>query len=142
LKTGGDRFFRNILSDYARQRPHLLHMKKPIKLRQAQVWKQGEISPKPLSRFEPPNRRKKTPKDLGKPKMGIYLCPSQIFGPVHGEEYLRIVHLERLEVEYKSTTTSAAKKGTHHKVSKKEFCRLLKNATLLASAETLAAPTP
>jgi hypothetical protein len=74
-------------------------MKKPIKLRQAQVWKQGE-------------------------------------------EYFRIVRLERLEVEYKSTTTWTAKKGMHRKVSKKEFCRLLKNATLLAPAETLAAPTP
>lgn len=99
MKIGGDRFFRNILNDYARQRPHPLRMKKPIRLRQAQVWKQGE-------------------------------------------EYFRIVRLERLEVEYKSTTTSAAKKGTHHKVSKKEFCRLLKNATLLAPAETLAALTP
>jgi hypothetical protein len=48
-----------------------------------------------------------------------------------GEEFLRIVRLERLEVEYKSTITPAAKKGTHHKVSKKEFCRLLKKATLL-----------
>lgn len=73
-------------------------MKKPIKLQQAQVWKQGE-------------------------------------------EYFRIVHLERLEVEYKSTTTLTTKKGTFHKVSKKEFCRLLKTAILLAPAETLVAPT-
>jgi len=73
-------------------------MKKPIKLRQAQVWKLGG-------------------------------------------EYFWIVHLERLEVEYKSTTTLTAKKGRHHKVSKKEFCRLLKNATLLTPAETLVATT-
>lgn len=53
-----------------------------------------------------------------------------------GEEYLRIVRLERLEVEYKSTITPTAKKGTHHRVSKKEFCRLLKNAALLPPAET------
>ena len=52
-----------------------------------------------------------------------------------GGEYLRIVRLERLEVEYKSTTTLAAKQGTHHKVSKKEFCRLLKKATLLLPTE-------
>lgn len=74
-------------------------MKQPIKLRQAQVWKQGEA-------------------------------------------YFRIVRLERLEVEYKSTTHLTAKQGTHHQVSKKEFCRLLKNATLVAPAETLTAPKP
>ncbi len=53
-----------------------------------------------------------------------------------GEEFLRIVRLERLEVEYKSTITPIAKKGNHHKVSKKEFCRLLKKATLLPPAES------
>lgn len=67
-------------------------MKKLIKLRQAQVWKQGE-------------------------------------------KYFRIVRLERLEVEYKATDTVNAKKGTHHTVSKKEFCRLIKPAELLS-------PTP
>jgi len=72
-------------------------MKKPIKLRQAQVWKLGE-------------------------------------------DYLRIVQLERLEVEYKSTTSLAAKKRIHRKISKKEFCRLLKNASLVTPAETLATP--
>jgi hypothetical protein len=53
-----------------------------------------------------------------------------------GEEFLRIVRLERLEVEYKSTITPTAKKGIHHKVSKKEFCRRLKQATLLPPAES------
>ena len=48
-----------------------------------------------------------------------------------GEEYLRIVRLERLEVEYKSLTDLASRDGTHHRTSKKEFCRLLKTATLL-----------
>lgn len=48
-----------------------------------------------------------------------------------GDEFLRIVRLERLEVEYKSTNTPTVKKGTQHKVSKKAFCRLLKKATLL-----------
>ncbi len=52
------------------------------------------------------------------------------------EKYLRIVRLERLEVEYKSTSALAAKKGSHHRVSKKEFCRLLKKATLLPLAES------
>ena len=71
-------------------------MKKPIKLRQAQVWKKGE-------------------------------------------EYFRIVRLERLEVEYKSTTSLTAKKGTHHTVSKKEFCRLIRQAELLGPTKIPAA---
>ena len=61
----------------------------------------------------------------------------------HGAEYIRLVRLERLQVEYKSTTDLAAKKGTHHQVSKKEFCRLIKKAVLLAPAESPnAPPTP
>lgn len=56
------------------------------------------------------------------------------------DDYLRIVHLERLEVEYKSSTSLPAQQGTHHKVSKKEFCRLLRNAALLTPAEIPAAP--
>ena len=52
-----------------------------------------------------------------------------------GEEYLRIVRLERLEVEYKSLTDLASRDGTHHRTSKKEFCRLLKTATLLPAAK-------
>ena len=54
----------------------------------------------------------------------------------HGEEYIRIVRLERLQVEYKSTTDLAARKGTHHNATKKEFCRLIKGATLMAAATT------
>ncbi|MEO5722056.1 MAG: hypothetical protein ABIR71_11370 [Chthoniobacterales bacterium] len=52
-----------------------------------------------------------------------------------GEDYLRIVHLERLEVRYKSITNLLAGTGVHHHVSKKEFCRLIKDATLLTPAE-------
>jgi hypothetical protein len=48
-----------------------------------------------------------------------------------GETYLRIVHLERLEVDYKAVTDLATKEGKHHRVSKKEFCRLIKGATLV-----------
>lgn len=54
----------------------------------------------------------------------------------HGEETIRIVRLERLQVEYKSTTDLSSRKGTHHKATKKEFCRLLKSATLQSPAET------
>jgi hypothetical protein len=48
-----------------------------------------------------------------------------------GDEYIRIVRLERLEVEYKSLASLASKEGTRHVTSKKDFCRLLKEARLL-----------
>lgn len=48
-----------------------------------------------------------------------------------GDEYIRIVHLERLEVRYKSLLDPSSKDGSHHTTSKKEFCRLIKGATLL-----------
>ena len=46
-------------------------------------------------------------------------------------EYLRIIVLQRLAVEYKSTLDPKVKEGTHIRATKKEFCRLLKGATLL-----------
>jgi hypothetical protein len=52
-----------------------------------------------------------------------------------GDEYLRIVRLERLQVEYKATTTLNGAKGIHVRVGKKAFCRLLKEAELLAPAK-------
>jgi hypothetical protein len=52
-----------------------------------------------------------------------------------GREYIRIVRLERLEVEYKSLASPASKEGTRHVTSKKDFCRLLKQAHLLAPAK-------
>jgi len=48
-----------------------------------------------------------------------------------GKEFIRIVRLERLEVEYKSMLNLATKEGTLHVTSKKDFCRLLKQARLL-----------
>ena len=51
------------------------------------------------------------------------------------DEYLRIVHLERLEVQYKAITNLLTGEGKHQHVSKKEFCRLIKGATLLTQAE-------
>jgi hypothetical protein len=62
------------------------------------------------------------------------LCQGQIWK--QDKEYLRIVRLERLEVEYKSMTSLASKKGTLHTTSKKDFCRLLKGAKLLTPAPT------
>ena len=52
-----------------------------------------------------------------------------------GDQYLHVLHLERLEVQYKTFKNLATRKGAHHHVSKKEFCRLIKHATLLTDAE-------
>ena len=61
--------------------------------------------------------------------MTIKLQQGQIWK--RGEEYIRIVHLERLEVEYKSVTNLLSRDGTHHHTSKKEFCKLIKAAELI-----------
>ena len=42
------------------------------------------------------------------------------------DRYLRIVVLERLAVEYKAMADLETKVGTHHRVTKKEFCALVK----------------
>src|SRR6266508_3232505 len=48
----------------------------------------------PDSRLEPLNRKGKNPKDLGRTKMFFplfpHLCPSQIFGWIHGKEVRRL----------------------------------------------------
>ena len=49
-----------------------------------------------------------------------------------GEKFVRIVHLERLEVGYKSATNPKFTDGEHQHTSKKDFCRLLKGATLIS----------
>jgi len=49
-----------------------------------------------------------------------------------GAEFIRIVQLERLAVGYKSATSLKFTDGKHHHTSKKDFCRLLKGATLIA----------
>jgi len=56
-----------------------------------------------------------------------------------GREYIRIVRLERLEVEYKSMTSLNTKEGRKLVTSKKDFCRLLKQARLLPPAKILPA---
>ena len=48
-----------------------------------------------------------------------------------GEEYVLIVHWERLAIGYETMKDLTTREGTHHQATKKEFCRLLKNATLL-----------
>ncbi len=47
-----------------------------------------------------------------------------------GNEYFRIVTWERLAIEYKAMTDLDSKDGTLHRVTKKEFCRLIKGAVL------------
>jgi len=52
-----------------------------------------------------------------------------------GAVYLRIVHLERLEVRFKAIKNLLTGEGSHCDVSKKEFCRLIKGARLLSQDE-------
>jgi hypothetical protein len=49
-----------------------------------------------------------------------------------GERFVRIVHLERLEVGYKSASDLKFTDGKHEHTSKKDFYRLLKGATLIS----------
>ena len=61
------------------------------------------------------------------------LAQNQVYK--QGDKYLRIVELKRLKVQYKAVTNLLTREGEHHHVSKKEFCRLIKNATLLTQSE-------
>ena len=62
--------------------------------------------------------------------MALKLRQGQIWKS--GEDFIRIVQLERLEVGYKIGKNIKAGQGKHIQTSKKDFCRLLKGATLLA----------
>ena len=48
-----------------------------------------------------------------------------------GEDYFRIVEWARLSVKYKVMKDPIVAEGTMHKVTKKEFCRLIKGGELL-----------
>ena len=63
----------------------------------------------------------------------IKLAQNQVYR--RGDDYLRIVELDRREVQYKAVSNLLTREGTHHRVSKKEFCRLIKGATLLTQEE-------
>ena len=54
-----------------------------------------------------------------------------------GGEFLRIVSLERLEVDYKTMQNLTTGEGKHVTATKKEFCRLIKGAKLLTPDEEL-----
>lgn len=49
------------------------------------------------------------------------------------DEFFRIVHLERLEVKYKIMRDLKSGEGEHYNATKKDFCRLLKDCTLLSA---------
>ncbi|QQL45900.1 hypothetical protein [Sulfuriroseicoccus oceanibius] len=54
-------------------------------------------------------------------------------------DFLRIVKWERLAIEYKQLTDLIDGEGTHHRVTKKEFCKLIKGAALYDPARDEAA---
>jgi hypothetical protein len=58
------------------------------------------------------------------------LCQGQVWKK--DGQYLRIVKLARLAVEYKAMISLTTKEGAVQTTSKKDFCRLLKGAHLLA----------
>jgi hypothetical protein len=61
------------------------------------------------------------------------LCQGQTWK--RGDVYFRIARLERLSVEYKLIDNLMTKEGMHHKATKKEFCRLIKDAVLMTADE-------
>ena len=61
--------------------------------------------------------------------MGLKLQQGQVWKK--GNEYIRIVELERLEVGYKIMKNIESGEGRHERLSKKEFCRFIKTATLV-----------
>jgi hypothetical protein len=67
--------------------------------------------------------------------MGLKLRQAQIWQ--RDGEFIRIVKLDRLTVHYKVANTLKAGAGTHHQCSKKEFCRLIKTATLLPPTSSI-----
>jgi hypothetical protein len=46
-------------------------------------------------------------------------------------DFIRLVKLERLSVEYKLISDPATGEGAHHTATKKEFCRLIKTLPLV-----------
>ncbi len=61
------------------------------------------------------------------------LCQNQLWK--QGEDLYRVVQLERLSVGYKKLDPSDHERGTHHTVTKKEFCRLIRGAVEVVPKE-------
>jgi hypothetical protein len=55
-----------------------------------------------------------------------------------GEKFIRIVRLDRYEVEFKTMVGDPKGEGEVAKLVKKEFCRLLKGMTLLPPVKKVA----
>lgn len=51
------------------------------------------------------------------------------------DQFFRIVRLERLSVEYKQMKDLYTKAGRQQEVTKKQFCNLIKKATLMTAEE-------
>lgn len=51
-----------------------------------------------------------------------------------GETYIRITQLARLSVDYKAMTSLTSGTGKTQTATKKEFCRMIKGATLRPDA--------
>lgn len=61
--------------------------------------------------------------------MGVRLFQDQIYQK--GDRFIRIVRLDRYEVEYKTTLSEMKGEGVVAVATKKDFCRLLKGMTLV-----------
>lgn len=48
------------------------------------------------------------------------------------KQYILVVQVERLAVDYKVMKNLTTREGVHQHLSKKEFCRLLKGAVLMS----------
>ena len=59
-----------------------------------------------------------------------------------GDRFIRVVLLERKAVQYKITKGSTSVAGPHQYATKKDFCRLLKGATLLPPAPRIGPVAP
>ena len=55
-----------------------------------------------------------------------------------GDQYIRIIRLERKAVEYKRVKDITSVTGPHEYATKKDFCRLLKGAALMPPSPRIA----
>ncbi len=56
-------------------------------------------------------------------------------------QFIRIVLLERLFVEYKAGPNLATREGARQRLTKKAFCRLIKTAVLIPPGEVPVLPS-
>jgi hypothetical protein len=81
-------------------------------------------------------------------KMKLKLQQGQVWKK--DDKFLRVVGVDRTEVKYKSMDSLAEREGEHVHVRKKEFCRLIKGATLMSveevkiqrTSDVIGAPAP